>query len=254
MCTLVVAFYPKTKTPLVIASNRDENPKRDAQPWAFRYFGLDNQKPDFNTFAPSIYCPLDVLGGTWIGTNSAGIFCAITNWDLDENFHGRGLKSRGHLVLKSLTRTSITDVVEYWAGLDASHHKPFHMLAGTVNDLYCLSCDNKKLIITKLRAGVHISTGIGFNQKVPRDTFIRKNLLTMKDLYQPVNPNTLLKLMSSHDCGIGSEDSVCVHDNEHRWETRSTAMLINDERAWKIKSKDGPACSGGDWTTEMIKL
>jgi hypothetical protein len=240
MCTLVVAFYPKTKTPLVIASNRDENPTRPSTPWSIRQ--------------SSIYCPLDVLGGTWIGANTSGIFCAITNWDLDENFHGRGLKSRGHLVLESLKKTNIIDVVEYWAGLDAREHKPFNMVAGTANDLYNLSCDNKKLIITKLRAGVHISTGIGFNQKVPRDTFIRKNLLTMKDLYQPVNPNTLLKLMSSHDCGIGSEDSVCVHDNEHRWETRSTAMLINDERAWKIKSKDGPACSGGDWTTEMIKL
>jgi uncharacterized protein with NRDE domain len=250
MCTLVVSFYPKTKTPLVIASNRDENPNRLAEPWALR-----SPVGPYVHFVPQVYCPLDVLGGTWIGTNSAGIFCAITNWDLDENFHGRGLKSRGHLVLKSLTRTSITDVVEYWAGLDAREHKPFNMVAGTANDLYNLSCDNKELIVTKLRAGVHISTGIGFNQKVPRDTFIRKNLLAqIKDFSQPVCPSKLLKLMGSHDCGIGSEDSVCVHDNEHRWETRSTAMLINDERAWKIRSKDGPACNGDNWTTKTIKL
>lgn len=240
MCTLVVAFYPKTKTPLVIASNRDENPTRPSSPWCIRQ--------------SSIYCPLDIMGGTWIGANTSGIFCAITNWDLDENFQGRGLKSRGHLVLNSLKINKINDVVRYWLTLTATEYKPFNMVCGTVDDLFNLSSDNKYLVITRLRAGVHISTGIGFNQKVPRDTFIRKNLLTMSDLSQPVNPSALLKLMSSHDCGIGSEDSVCVHDIEHRWETRSTAILVNDERTWNIKSKDGSACNDSNWTNEIIKL
>lgn len=188
MCTLVVAFYPQTKTPLVIASNRDENPTRPTSPWDIRQFNNDE-----NTTLHKVYCPLDdVLGGTWIGINTAGVFCALTNWDLEENFHGRGLQSRGQIVLTSLKRGSIKDVVRYWGELDAKNHKPFNILAGDVNELYNLRCDNKELIITKLRAGVHISTGMGFNESVPRDLYIRQQLPKyMYDLSQPVRPEVV---------------------------------------------------------------
>lgn len=276
MCTLVVAFYQQTKTPLVIASNRDENPTRPTSPWDIRQFkddeyyhktlksvipdGLSKDDPYYSelldTILPKVYCPLDdVLGGTWIGINTAGVFCALTNWDLEENFHGRGLQSRGHVVLNSLKRCSIKDVVRYWCELDAKNHKPFNIIAGDVNELYNLRCDNKELIITKLRAGVHISTGMGFNESVPRDLYIRQQLPKYTyDLSQPIRPDVLLGLMGSHNCGIGSEDSVCVHDEEHRWETRSTALIVNNENAWSIMTKDGPACHESPWTSKIVKL
>ncbi len=249
MCTLVVAFYPQTKTPLVIASNRDENPNRPTSPWEIRQFEDD----DYYT---KVYCPLDdVLGGTWIGVNTSGIFCALTNWDLEENFHGLGLKSRGHLVLDTLKRTTVETVLKYWRELNANNHKPFNIVAGDVNELYNLSCDNKKLVITKLRAGVYVSTGIGFNQNVPRDVFIRTELCkNIYNLSQPISPGVLFSLMGSHNCGIGSEDSICVHDDERKWETRSTALITNDENAWNVMSKDGPACQKSLWTKEIIGL
>lgn len=258
MCTLVTAFYPQTKTPLVIASNRDENPTRPCTPWEIRKFSWEDD--DYylelsNMIAPNIYCPLDVLGGTWIGVNSCGIFCALTNWDFEENFHGRGLLSRGHLVLNSLKRNTIEDIVKYWGKLEAKNHKPFNMLAGNTSELYLLSCDNKRLTITKLKAGVHISTGIGFNQNVPRDIFIRKELSSnICDLSQPIAPRILIGLMGTHDCGIGSEDSICVHDKEHKWETRSTALLVNDEKSWKVMSKDGPACKTENSIVEYLTI
>lgn len=242
MCTLVIAFYPQTKTPLVIAANRDENPTRPCSPWDLRNYKQDNSCLYSNDNSQDIYCPLDFLGGTWIGVNSYGIFCSITNLDLEENFHGLGLLSRGNLVLNSLKYNNIKDIIKYWSSLEAKNYKPFNIFTGNINELYWLSCDNKELIITKLRAGVHISTGIGVNKQVPRDNFIRKNLSKNIDLKQPVKPSQILSLMSSHNCGIGSEDSVCVHDKDHKWETRSTALLINNEKIWKIKFKDGPAC------------
>ncbi len=135
------------------------------------------------------------------------------------------------------------------------NHKPFNILAGDVNELYNLSCDNRKFVIKKLGTGVHISTGIGFNQPVPRDLFIRNELSkSMNDLSQPIRPDILLGLMGSHNCGIGSEDSICVHDEEHKWETRSTSLIMNHGNYWKVIFKDGYACQNSKYTSEVIEL
>jgi hypothetical protein len=197
----------------------------------------------------NICCPLDnVFGGTWIGVNNSGIFCAITNWDLEENFHGRGLKSRGLIVSNTLNCTSTEDILKYWSELEAKNHKPFNIIAGDINNLYHLSNDNKEMILTKLEEGLHISTGIGFNQPVPRDTFIRKN----------ISQTNLLDIMGSHDCGIGSEDSVCVHDQEHRWETVSTSLIfflnVDGNRSWIVMFKDGPGCSKSQMQTKQLGI
>lgn len=256
MCTLAVAFYPQTKTPLVITSNRDENPARPATPWDIRRFEDDEYYTELSgMYISNIYCPLDVLGGTWIGTNDRGIFCAITNWDLEENFHGRGLLSRGHIVLNTLIRNNMGCVLQYWDTLEAKNHKPFNIICGNAYEIYNVSCDNKDLVVTQLGAGLHVSTGLGFNQEVPRDTYLRRQLIKyIDDFSQPVNPQVMLSMMASHNCGVGSEDSICVHDKDHRWETRSTTLIIGDGKSWKVKSKDGPACSNTDWTKRIIKI
>lgn len=258
MCTLVVAFYPQSITPLVIASNRDEDPTRPAEDWGYYKTPTNNleivdiYRPKIG---PDIFCPLDVLGGTWIGVNSSGIFCAITNWDYVKDLHGKGLKSRGHLVLNSLKQTSINCIVEYWHTLNAINYKPFHILAGDNNNLYYISCDNKEIIINKLGAGVHISTGVGLNKEVPRDIFIRKSLLlNVGSFSQPVRPNVLIELMKQHNDGLGSEDSVCVHDSEHKWETRSTALISCDNAGMVVNYKNGPACQNNDWKYRNIRV
>lgn len=96
MCTLIVKYIPTKQ--LAIASNRDENQNRPTAQWEVR----DN-----------ICCPLDnVFGGTWIGVNNSGIFCAITNWYLEEDFHGRGLKSRGLIVTNTLIVNKVTELCQ----------------------------------------------------------------------------------------------------------------------------------------------
>ena len=257
MCTLVVAFYPQSLTPLVIAANRDENPTRPAEDWNFRFFEDNQQIVDIYVpqIYPDVYCPLDVLGGTWIGVNQLGIFCAITNWDYGEDLGGKGLKSRGHLVLNSLKKRSVEMIIESWQTLNPINYKPFHMLAGDINNLFYISCDNKEIIINSLKAGVHISTGLGLNKEVPRDVFIReKLLLNMNSFSQPVKPTTLSYLMKQHNDGLGSENSVCVHDPEHKWETRSSAVMVNDGIEWVVNHKNGPACQDNIWNCRYINI
>ncbi len=80
MCTLVVGFYPQTKIPLMIASNRDENPTRPTSSWDIHQF-------DDNGISSKVYCPIDgILGGTSIGINTKGVFMHSTNWDFRRKF------------------------------------------------------------------------------------------------------------------------------------------------------------------------
>lgn len=244
-CTLIVAFYPQSNYPLVIAANRDENPSRPSEPWLNRRVVNSNN---------TIYCPLDVRGGTWIGCNSMGIFAAITNWDLDKNLHG--LKSRGDVVLNILKCNTIKDVLLYWAELNAEDYKPFNIIVGTHDILYNLNNDNELLGIKRLKAGLHISTGIGFNLAVKRDQYIRSELIKdFKSFEEPVSHTTMQRLLSAHNDGDQSEDSVCVHDPEHRWETRSSAVLVLGKELWTIRHNDGPPCKANDdWNKAKLIL
>lgn len=226
MCTLIIGFYPKAKTPLVIGANRDENPTRPSEDWCLR----ENDK---------ILSPLDVRGGTWIGVNSNEIFCAITNWDLHLGIHNK--LSKGLLVYNILKCQSITEVVDYCDSINSFDYKSFNIVFGNSNELYCFSNNHYKTHITSLTAGLYISTGIGFNTSTTRTDFIRKELSNSFTFDQPVTTK-LVPILSSHNSGIWSEDSVCVHDPEHQWDTRSSAIITLNNKLWKITYTDKQPC------------
>ena len=249
MCTLVVAFYPGTEFPLVIGSNRDEDPTRPSEGWKNREKG-------------KLFCPLDVRGGTWIGVSKTHkSFCAITNWDImDERLHG--MESRGMLVYKSLLERNPAD--RFWDTLDAKRYKPFTILWGNAYSLYSLQCNHEEMIVNQLSPGIHISTGWGLNQTDEhairlgdwkankREAYIYEHLMReFYDFSQPVNPDSMFTLLREHNDGKGSDNSVCVHDEEnHRWETVSSAITtLDSDSKFKIKSLEGKPCEAKlmDW-------
>lgn len=255
-CTLVVSFYPQSAHPLVVAANRDESPNRPAEPWAIRSYPEDEYYLELSgMIVPSIYCPMDVLGGTWIGCNSMGVFAAITNWDTSKRLHG--LRSRGKVVLETLRRNNTDDILYYWNGLKAEDYKPFNIIAGTKDMLLHLSNDHKEMYCNRLGAGLHISTGRGFNLHVKRDKFIRSEL--KEEFYrfdEPISDVKMQSLLSAHNDGYGSEDSVCVHDVHRRWETRSSAVLKLYPKTWDVRFNEGPPCKANDedWKHGIIQL
>ena len=69
MCTLIVFHHCFADAEFVIAANRDEYLDRPAEPPALRFW-----------HGRSVLAPRDVrAGGTWLGTNDAGVFAGITN-------------------------------------------------------------------------------------------------------------------------------------------------------------------------------
>lgn len=247
MCTLVIAFYPQTKYPLIVGANRDENPTRLSKPWAFRN---------------GIFSPLDVRGdtdnGTWVGTNVQGMFCAITNWDLkDEKLKRNGFKSRGNVVYDTLLCPDVNDVLDYWGTLEAEHYRPFNVVLGTRHSLFHLSCDNKDICIRRLEAGLYISTGEGFHTETIRTSYIY-NTLANKVTYfaQPVQAYNIQNLLSHHNDSIGSEYSVCVHDEEHRWETRSSSLIVMGRHNCDVQYIDKQPCKANshEWNKESFSF
>ena len=241
MCTLIVGFWPGSSQPLIVGANRDENPKRPAEPWDHR---------DSNIFSP-----LDIMGGTWIGTNLHGMFCAITNWDLlDDSLHGKGFLGRGVVVYESLKFRSPEQAVEkLWATLDGTKYKPFNILLGNKEHLFRLSCDNSSMVIEKLKNGLHISTGFGFNCFAKRELYIKNKLWQILSSNY-IEPKVLKSILAHHNDGIGSEHSVCVHDEEHRWETRSSAVIEFEENHMLIHHTDMAPCQTEFWKKVKVEL
>lgn len=245
MCTLVVGFYPQAIRPLVIAANRDENPTRPSEPWGFTT----------TKDGPVIFCPKDVRGGTWIGCSSAGIFCAITNWDVRE--HTRGLMSRGNIVLETLALVTKEDILRFWYTINPKNYNPFNIIAGSQEWLAKFSCSQDRSNVNLLPAGLHISTGWGLNTDTIRENHIRKVLRNAFCYFSsPVSSDALIKVMSDHNAGEGSEDSVCVHDEQHKWETRSSTYIGHFDDSFLVRWTDCPPCKTTPerWEARTIPL
>ena len=227
MCTVAVAFYPQTKQPLIVGANRDENPTRPSKPWDLR---------------DGIFSPLDIRGdvenGTWFGVNTRGMFCAITNWDFSNTEKEGNFKSRGIVVYNTLRCSTIFEATNYWKTLQADNYKPFNVLLGSCDSLFHLSCNGKTIHVGRLGAGLHWSTGAGFNVKTKRTEYIYQHLRSsVQHFSQPILAIDIQQILSKHNDGVGSEDSVCVHDESHEWETRSSSLVSMGVGRWNIKYK-----------------
>lgn len=238
MCTLIVGFYPGSEYPLIVGSNRDENPTRPSETWKRRDGG--------------IFCPLDVRGGTWIGCNDQKIFCAVTNWDIEKKFTVR--KSRGDVVLNSLMCRSLDEVGCLWATMKAADYRPFNLLVGNHKQLWHLSCDGEEFIIDKLEPGLHIATGWGVDVQPPREIHIRKYLRqAFHDFSQPVSSLATKEVLLHHN--DPGDDAVCVHDDSHEWETVSSAHLQLYRNKWVIEHCIGHPCKVNfdEWVIDMFE-
>ena len=244
MCTLIVSFYPNSFTPILIGSNRDENPTRPSEVWKHR----DN----------NVYCPLDVRRGTWIGCNRHGLFSALTNWDTEYKFPVRA--SRGEVVLSTLNTSNIGEAKMYWDTLKSEHFRPFQLVTGTKDELWFLRCNGRELHLERLNTGVHVFTGDGFNNGERYESIKDMLISSFRDFAQPVHQTDLIDILKFHHPGEDGkyrESSVCVHDKNHKWETVSSAMVGLYREKFVVESSEGPACESGllhHWKREEIML
>lgn len=238
MCTLIVLKDMFEDYPLVVASNRDENPQRPSAP------------PRIWDKDPDIFAPRDlVLGGTWIGINRHGLFGALTN--LDKTPHCKGLESRGQLLARALRHESVrkaawlTDtLVERAVGYFSPppRYNDFNLVLADNQECSLTVYSAGRFVVRHLGAGAHVITGYGNGPNhAPRASEITRRLNNIKS----PTPEELDTLLNFHADGT-PEAAACVHDPDEYHKTVSS-MIVRADRGWsrfETWFREGPACSG----------
>jgi len=233
MCTLILMRKVFSAFPLVIASNRDEDPDRlsaDPGHWQDR---LD------------IYAPRDLVrGGTWIGTGRYGLFVGITNRDPVPSRYG--CASRGNLVADALAEPSARAARDFVIRAFASSpFNGFHLAVADADEAFLLIGDGDRLISSAIPFGATVLTAYGTKPShVPRAAEIERRIAALQRRDE-ASPEALEGLLNFHADG-DPRSAACVHDPRESHRTMSS-MVIRADRDWfsfEHWYRRGPACSG----------
>jgi hypothetical protein len=233
VCTLIVKWDPGSRQPLLVGANRDENPKRSSEPFAFRQGG--------------ILCPLDVRKGTWIGVNQQGVFAALTNLDCENPNRGRA--SRGLLVLECLHQSDALDAVQSIIRmLTAGIYNAFNLLVADNRHMLAVIGygSSRRIEIRHFDPGLHVATGWGVDcWDEPRESLIKKEL----------ESGTILgEILQLH--GDGTERSaVCVHNSDSHVTVSSCIIDVRSgPNEVRVKHKENSPCQVEPWQSVRMVL
>jgi len=169
MCTLAILYRVARGTPILVAANRDER------------FDRATQYPKIQSGTPRVVCGIDrQAGGTWLGVNQYGLFCAVANRPRPKapfEARSRGLLCRELLDLRSAK--------------DAAAHAAKQLSTGAYAGANYICADARyaavvhggpNVEIVELSPGLHVVTG--GNVDDPRDErheYVRR-MLTLHTL------------------------------------------------------------------------
>jgi len=229
VCTLIVDWKPGS---LVVGANRDERVDRPSEPFKHR---------------DGVLCPLDVLGGSWVGVNQWGVFVALTNLD-EYRKTDKEKKTRGDLVMRALKRTGAPDAaVSLLSWEDPENYKGCILLIGDTNALYMVVFDGKNSTIKTMNPGLYVSTGWGINTwDIPRCDYIKNKY----------NGKSSLKDILKYHGSFDVESEVCVHDPEETHQTRSSCIITSENNFSKfnVEHIDTRPCENIEWKKETIDI
>ena len=193
MCILFLAINQHPEFPLVIAANRDEYHDRPSSP--MHYW------PDH----PHILAGRDQRkGGTWLGINRSGKFCAITNFRTAENINPDA-RSRGELVKMYLDGSyqKPGGDLNFHQFLVEQGHKygPFNLVFGDIRNLhvYC----NQNNVLTRLGDGFHSLSNGFIDQRWPKMSLGVQKLSHLVSQRGAIEIDTLNQIM--HDQTLADE-------------------------------------------------
>ncbi len=220
MCTLIVVHQVHDKYPLIIGANRDEA------------YDRPSEEPDLIQILPlAIVAPKDVRnGGTWMGAAQGGWFVGLTNQDNGEGLIIMGKKSRGEVVRDVLLLGDHRAATRYLVGLDPNDYNPFNLVFGRAGVLFlCRIHPNVPIDLEAISDGVTVIA----NDCTPNAKYKRRENRAMVGALAIENGdseddivNKLEATLSSHDGGTDPNQSLCVHDDEHGFGTKSSSVVL----------------------------
>ena len=238
MCTLILAFQALADAPVAAAANRDERLDRPAVP----------PRVTVVRDGPDILAPRDErAGGTWIGTNEAGLFAAITNRWTDDPLPAT--RSRGLLVDDVLHQSSADEaarVVEN--ALRTDDYDGFLLVVADADRAILLEWTGH-LAVRGFDPGVHVVTNVGADDdgSIPpeRADAGRRQMENAGRLRVELAPRPnegYLAWLDRAGEALGDHDyGVCVHGDGFGTRSASLVALPPDEDVLH-RFADGPPC------------
>jgi len=221
MCTVLLFHRLFEESPLLLASNRDENLDRPALSPSWR-----------EDFSIPIFAPKDLeKGGTWLGLNEVGVLTAITNrFALDMALSEK--KSRGMIPLLGLEyETAQESVAGLKKNIAPDDYPPFHLLIADKSHAFILWSDGSELHEETLLPGAHVITERSFQaQKSDREILLQDYCASHLQGKTPSDEG-LADLLGSHS--EEGFEGVCVHVPEVNYGTRSSSIIrLGQDGRW----------------------
>ncbi|MEN6450960.1 MAG: NRDE family protein [Thermoguttaceae bacterium] len=169
MCTLAILYRVARGTPILVAANREER------------YDRPTQYPKIQSGTPRVVCGIDRrAGGTWLGVNQHGLFCAVAN------------RRKAHLPLEPRSRGLLCrELLDHRTAKEAAHHAAKELAKGMYAGANYVCADGRyaavvhggdKVEIVELTPGLHVVTnGNVDDPRDPRHEFVRR-MLTLQTL------------------------------------------------------------------------
>ncbi|NKB75568.1 MAG: hypothetical protein GKR96_00665 [Gammaproteobacteria bacterium] len=230
MCILFIALNQHPLFPLIIAANRDE------------YFSRPSKNMHYWADKPDILAGRDLLkGGSWLGVNRAGGFCAVTNFRTAQPMNPKAV-SRGALIdhylsaSKASSRNHHENFISH-LNRDYAQYNPFNLVFGNAQALWAFSSQTGSHI--PLKNGFHSISNGELDQPWPKMSQGVNQLTSLiSDKASGVSFKTLNQIMTNqtqaHDdqlpnTGIELEkekmlSSIFIRGEQYG--TRTTSVLL----------------------------
>lgn len=156
MCTLILLRRSSHHWPLLLATNRDEMLGR---PWL--------QPARHWVDRPGVMAGLDQLaGGSWLGINNQGVVAAVLN-RTGTLGSKPGMRSRGELVLESLTYTDAAKAATALTEMNPGDYRAFNLIVADKRDAFWITHrgldDGGKIECVMLPEGLSMLTDRNIN-------------------------------------------------------------------------------------------
>ena len=254
MCIVLFSYKTVPGYRLVAAANRDEFYARPTAPLSL----WDGEA--------GIVAGRDLqAGGTWLGVNGEGRFCALTNYRESLSVEGT-FSSRGEIVEKFLTGKTTVTAFSRWLQVEGTdRYHGFSLLYADEQALYyCSNRDGENL---RLAPGIYgLSNGrlnnawpkVERGKKLLQQTLDREKF-SMEDLFTILLDDHQPEDAELPDTGVGIEWERLLGPIFIRGETygtRSSAVILIDYKgnislAERSYSKDGERTRDRKW--DMIQ-
>ncbi len=213
VCILFLAINRHPEYPLIIAANRDEyhdRPSRTMHYW-----------PDY----PQILAGRDTnKGGSWLGVNHKGSFCAVTNFRTGAP-PVADRQSRGNLVFKFLANDSggaARDNFTEYLKRHCNRFNPFNLVFGNRTAVRVF-CSRDKSLKT-LSDGYHSVSNGYIDQEWPKMSCGVRKLTEIVEKRSAISMDELSEIM--HDQTTAGDDQPAGAGSDREFERLVSSVFI----------------------------